>query len=271
MLISLGMNSPDEALSYFADIWIIFDVLIIFALAFFIWRKSRVAAALMLIYFVISKIIMGLETGAVKGIFISLLFLWFFVQAFRGTIVWHRLEKAENPNYKKTKSWMIWLGGVFAVIILAIMGIGLAVTIGMIPETSVQTGQDLTDYQRNKLLEADIIEPGETVKYYYSDALWNVSSSGTVMTDKRIIGYWTEDDKPRVQILAYDLNNIDYLQLTEEGGPLTDSLYQVTVRGNDESSLIMILSIEADQHLDMIAALNDHIAQNEKRWATDVD
>ncbi len=271
MLIAMGTDSSDDSLGYFNDIWLLFDIFIIFLLAFFIWRKSRVAAVLMFVYFLASKIIIGLETGKVSGLFISALFLWFFFQATRGAFAWHKLEKAENPDYKTGKKWLLWLFGIFAVIIIGLVGLGLATTTSLAPATLVQTGEELPGKQREKLLEADIIQPDEAVRYYYSEGLFDVTYGGSIMTDKRIIGYWSEDDKPRKQVLAYDLTDIDRLQMTEEGGGLTDAVYQIAVRGDDESSLMLFLSVESERHLEMIGALEAQIAENEKRWAAEAD
>lgn len=267
VIIAISTNSSHETIGYFNDVWAFLDIILIFILAFFIWRKSRVAATFMFIYFLASKIIIGLETGKPTGIFLSLLFLWFFFQATRGTFTWHKLEKAENPDYKPSRKWIIWLGGVVAVLFLGLMGLGVAVSTGHATATAVQTGKELPKNQREKLLEADIIKSDEAVRFYYSEGIIDVTYGGTVMTDKRIIGFWTEEGKARKQTLSYDLKDIDRLYLAEEGDGLTDAIYQVAVRGDDENSLMLFLSVEGDRHLEMITALETQIAENNARFA----
>lgn len=267
MLVAMGSRGANETLDYFNDIWILVDIAMILALAFFIWRKSRIAAVLMFVYFLVSKITISLENGKVSGIFLSVIFLWFFFQAVRGAFTWHNLEKAENPDYTTSKKWVKWLGGIVAVIIIALMGLGLAISSGYATATAVQTGKELPKNQREKLLKADILNPDEAVRFYYSEGLFDVTYGGTVLTDKRIIGYWTEEDEVRKKTLSYDLNEIDRLQLTQEGDAITDALYQVAVRGDDENSLIMYLSVEGDRHLEMVEALEKHITENEARLA----
>ena len=65
-LISLGITlifgavgffaeSDDEVLNYFLDPWLMVDVVLMAIMAFFIYKKSRTAATLMFVYFVLSK------------------------------------------------------------------------------------------------------------------------------------------------------------------------------------------------------------------------
>ena len=265
ILIAINTDSSDETISYFNDPWLLLDIIIIFSLAFFIWRKSRIAAIMMFVYFLISKIVIAIEAGKVSGIFISVLFLWFFVQAARGTFAWHKLEKAENPNYKTSKKWVLWLGGIVAAVFIGLMGLGIAVSAGYATATAVQTGKELPKNQRKKLLEADIIRSDEAIRFYYSQGLIDVTYGGAVMTDQRIIGYWSEEGKVRKQTLSYDLKDLDYLQLTEDGGALTDAVYQIAERGNHDESLLIVLSTESDRHLEMIEALQKQIAENNLR------
>ncbi len=264
-LIAIGANSSEDTLGNFNDPLIFFDVGLIFLMAFFIWRKSRVAAVLMFIYFAASKFIITAETGQVSGIFTSVLFLFFFGRAAWGTFVWHKLEKAENPDYRTAKKgWMI-AGGVLATLMILMIGLSVIVTSGFTPATTVQMGEELPQSQLDTLREKNIIRPDETVAYYYFSGILKVEAGGTIMTDQRIIGYWNENGE--VQSLGYSLDNIDRMILAEEGGVVMDAIYQIAVRGNDESSLLIPVSIENDRHLEMISALEKHISENTARDA----
>lgn len=82
-------TSSNKYLNYFLDPWILADVILIVVLGIFIFRKSRVAATLMVLYFVASKLFMWAEIGEPKGLLMSIIFLLFYVTAMRGTYVWH--------------------------------------------------------------------------------------------------------------------------------------------------------------------------------------
>jgi len=71
--------------------WSFLDVALIFGLTFGIYRKSRVCAVVMLVYFVLSKIYMWTITPSFIGLLVSLIFLFCYVQGVIGTFRYHRI------------------------------------------------------------------------------------------------------------------------------------------------------------------------------------
>jgi ABC-type proline/glycine betaine transport system permease subunit len=88
-VLGLLIQSEDEELNYLLDPWALIDVAVILILAFFIFRKSRVAATLMVVYFVIGKLVMWYQIGKPQGLIMMLVFLAFYSTAMRGTFLWH--------------------------------------------------------------------------------------------------------------------------------------------------------------------------------------
>ena len=169
---------------------------------------------------------------------------------------------------KTAVKWIaIFIGGLFALLFVVAAGFGFATEVGVFPATLVQTGDELPPKQYEALREAKILERGETVKFYYSEGILDVTYGGTIMTDKRILGYWTEEEDAPKEVLAYPLDTIDRIVQNMEGDFITDGEYAVAQRGDDENSLLLFLSVEENRHLEMINALEAHIAKNEKRWA----
>lgn len=73
------------------------DAIIVFSLAYGIYKKSRICAVIVFFYFVLSKIVLlvefdGKHTGAT--IFVAILFGFYFFQGIRGTFAYHRLIKS---------------------------------------------------------------------------------------------------------------------------------------------------------------------------------
>lgn len=67
------------------------DVGIILGLTFGIYKKSRICAVLMLVYFVIAKIDLMLQPDVgTRGIFLSLVFFYFYLQGVIGTFAYHK-------------------------------------------------------------------------------------------------------------------------------------------------------------------------------------
>lgn len=81
------------SVSSFADAWLLVDVVLIFILAFGIYKKSRTASTIMFLYFLISKISIVVETGRINGLFIGVLFLYFYANAMIATYKYHNLLK----------------------------------------------------------------------------------------------------------------------------------------------------------------------------------
>jgi hypothetical protein len=75
------------------DAWNFLDVGLIALLAFGIWRSSRTAATAMFIYFVISKILTMVETGAPTGLLMGAIFTYYFYKAMVATYRYHRFVR----------------------------------------------------------------------------------------------------------------------------------------------------------------------------------
>lgn len=82
-------SSTNATLNYLLDPWILLDVALLVVLGVFVWRKSRVAATLLLVYFIASKLMMWAELGKAQGVFMTIIFLYFYANAMRGTFKWH--------------------------------------------------------------------------------------------------------------------------------------------------------------------------------------
>ena len=90
------------------------------------------------------------------------------------------------------------------------------------------------------------------------------------MTNRRVLGYWTIEDENGLETLeihGYPLDTIESLTLIEDGGDYLDATYEITSFDDDEFTLLIYLSVEDDQHLDMIAALETQIDKNTPKQA----
>lgn len=78
--------------------WNLVDVGLIALLAFGIYKRSRTAATIMLAYFVLSKILIMVETGRPSGLVLGLLFAIFYFRAMTATYRYHRFVNAWKRN-----------------------------------------------------------------------------------------------------------------------------------------------------------------------------
>jgi hypothetical protein len=78
---------------YSFDAWSFLDVALIFGLAFGIYKKSRTAATIMLVYFIISKILLFAEAGKPTGLIMAIIFGYYYTKAMIATYKWHSIRK----------------------------------------------------------------------------------------------------------------------------------------------------------------------------------
>jgi hypothetical protein len=102
----LFISLPNEGLiQYLFTPWLLLDIAFQVLLALLTLRKSRIAATLLLIYFVLSKVVMMLDpglstlsTGSFSTHWVTGLLLVLYVQAMRGTYIWHAKYAISNPE-----------------------------------------------------------------------------------------------------------------------------------------------------------------------------
>ncbi|MDT3306290.1 MULTISPECIES: hypothetical protein [unclassified Shewanella] len=91
-------QTENATLNYFLDPFLMIDVVLMAVMAFFIYRKSRIAATLMLFYFVLSKILQWSDLGNVQGLPLAIVFMFFYFNAMRATFVWHSKYKIVDES-----------------------------------------------------------------------------------------------------------------------------------------------------------------------------
>jgi hypothetical protein len=253
--IAVSTNATgDDALAYWNDHLLIFDIGLIFLCAFFIFKRSRIAAVTMLVYFILAKVVIGLETGSLGGIGISLVFLFFFGKAVWGAFAYHAIEKAENPDYKST-GIIVWiLGGLGLALLVLLVGFGLMTMTGFMPSTEIKSGADLNQRHVDKLISGNIISSRDDIEYFYSAGLFSVLEEGIVLTNDQLMIYYDEDGDAVLDFYALDLDIITKIEMTEKGNALLDETYLISTDDPD-NWLTISLSIENNGHIKFIEAL----------------
>lgn len=236
------------------------DVLFVFVCAFGIYRQSRTAALIVLVYFIISKIIIALSIGRLPGIFLSAIFVYFFAKATQGAFVFHRLEKEQNPDYRPAPKWYYYVGIPSGLLLLVLMSIGIMSIVGVIPSTEVLAGDKLPKHQQQTLVYEGIVDEGEKIEYFYSQGLVSIMEDGNLLTDRRVISYFM-NEAGEMEIYELYLDEISDIELITEGDLFNDSLYQVN--GFEQDNWLQIyLSTESDGDKDFVNALRSKLDAN---------
>ena len=86
----------------------------------------------------------------------------------------------------------------------ALMVLGLMVETHFIPDTEAAPGEDLPRRVVEMLVENGIVEPGETILYYYSDGFLSHLDDGNLFTTERVISYERVDGELSTASAAYE-------------------------------------------------------------------
>ncbi len=260
-VVFFALNSnADGDLAYFNDPVIFVDVLLIVGCAIGMLRKSRAAAVTIFIYFAISKIAITLETGQASGLGAAFLFLYFFGKAIQGSFAYHKLMKAENPDYQPAARWTYVVGIPAGMLVLFLAGAGLLSSTDYMPSTKVLSGDEVSAFERALLIEEDILFDDERIEYFYSYGFSSILEGGSILTDRAVIIYFPDEDA-HIEIYELEFSEIESIEMIEEGGLFADSMFMV--QGAEPDSWIIVdLSVENDGHLKFIQALNGKIAQS---------
>ena len=89
LLASLPLINESDVLGF--NPWNFLDVVLMICLAFGVYKKSKTAATILFAYFVISKIDIIVFREGYSTIPVSLIFLYFYFQAMRGTYSYENL------------------------------------------------------------------------------------------------------------------------------------------------------------------------------------
>lgn len=259
MLFAMASNVAGE-LQYFDDPLIIIDALLIVGCAIGMLRKSRAAAVIILVYFIFAKIVIAMETGQASGLGVAFVFLYFYGKAVQGAFTYHRLMKADNPDYKPAAKWTYIVGVPAAVLFFALAGVGLLTTTKYMPSTHVLAGTDVAADDIALLTETGVLLADEEVEYFYSYGLSSVLEGGSILSDRAVIIYF-EDEDTNIEIYELEFADIESIEQIEEGGFFSDSMYMIQ-GAEDDDWIIVDLSVEKDGHVKFIDALNSKIAQS---------
>jgi hypothetical protein len=123
------------------------------------------------------------------------------------------------------------------VIFLLLTGlIGAAVTGGLVyvglvgPETRVVAGHEVSKHQAKIIGQLGLLQPGERIQYFYSDAVVDIRNGMYFVTDRRLVLYCKDWEKTSQEAVFGEISRIE--------GELKDSFWEdstihVTLKGGE--------------------------------------
>ncbi len=94
---SFLVASDNQIAKYILDPLLLVDAVLAFILGIFVFRKSRIASTILVVYFLGAKAAFFYDTGKLPGI-ISIIYLLLFITAMRATYIWHARYEDDNES-----------------------------------------------------------------------------------------------------------------------------------------------------------------------------
>ena len=228
---SIFSDTTEGFFRFYNDPAMTADILIVAVLAFFLRRKSRFAASVLLIYYLLSKYMtlsLDISSPNLATLILPLIITFFLARATYATFTYHRIERLENPDYKKPSKKGLFIG--LPILVIFIFGAWLASNIPSILE--VMKGKEISSITKNELAEAEVIKKGENIDFFYSYGVFDMLEEGVVFTDDYLIYYITEEDKTKSYRLPY--SNMKEIRIKEQGDYFNDTIIEINFIGDEE-------------------------------------
>lgn len=128
---------------------------------------------------------------------------------------------------------------VASILIVPTLAIGIASETHFFPSEKVVTESQIWDRDLKFFYRQQLIPANESIRYFYSDALWDARDDGNGFTDKRVFSYWLDDEAglQRESAVYEDIKNIETEFSKTE---LSNTI--VTITRNDDSTFLLFVS-----------------------------
>jgi hypothetical protein len=224
------------------DLWNLFDVLVIFAFTYGIYKKSRIFSILLLAYFIISQITIISTTERYQGGLLALVFFYFYIQGIRGTFAYHQIKKNDEDYkvYNEPKKLKIIVGSILGIILLIII-VFFWIFAVYSPDTKIVPGAQLKNSYLSVIRDLKLLDPDEKIQFFYSDGLFDIKEGFYFFSDKKVVIYNETLEKPTIVI---GFSEIEDIELDRSESSWDDS--QITVYLFDETTVWFPVSNEND-------------------------
>ncbi|MDX2418001.1 MAG: hypothetical protein QNK19_11130 [Xanthomonadales bacterium] len=226
MVYAIWSNSQHPIFGLWNDWTNLIDVGLLFIFGVGVMKHSRAAAVAILLYWISSRAYVAIEIGAIKGVGIGLIFLYYYGRAIQGAFKFHQISKQEDADYKPAAKWTYIVSVPLFMALTILLAVALLTLTGQFQPLEVVAGADMREGDRQLLLDREIVTGEEGIKYFYAYGLTSVLEGGAVLSDIGVTTYFTNaQDELEVYWLPYD--QISSVELFEAGTSMDDSVYQV--------------------------------------------
>jgi hypothetical protein len=131
-----------------------------------------------------------------------------------------------------------------------------ATSLYLLPGTQVVDGDRLWSWQMDFLRDEGLLDEGETVEYFYSEALLSIRAAGNVVTDQSLVTYFQDPDTGELLGGYAYYEDVAAIHVAYSDNPLEDSVIAVT--DVDGIRFEMLASNEGARDKDFVAGIRRH-------------
>ncbi|NVJ59532.1 MAG: DUF3857 and transglutaminase domain-containing protein [Gammaproteobacteria bacterium] len=150
--------------------------------------------------------------------------------------------KLNSDNNESIRFNSRWLPRHFILVIASTPAILMSFgsDFGLLPSDRVIPGTKLLSHDVRYFKRQGIIKPGQTIRYFYSDAMLFLRDDGNGFTDKQVFSYWREDDKLNIETALFE--EIADLEVKYSDNNLENTI--VTVKRKNGTEFLLFVSRE---------------------------
>ena len=116
---------------------------------------------------------------------------------------------------------------VLALFAVPVLSLNVALSAGLIPNSEVVSGSRVSGPDLAFLQNSGIIEPGEQILYFYSPGLLSIAHDGNILTDRRVMSYYTDPETAELLLVSASFAQITDIE-TETGNWIGPTIVTVT-------------------------------------------
>lgn len=176
--------------------------------------------------------------------------LLFFARSKPNTDAPPELPATGKTPVFETKTLRIF--GVLAAIgIAALLVLGLLIQAGILPDTAVLRGNELSPTARGDLYEIGVLQETENVLFFYSGGFLSIKEDGNFFTESRVVSYSLVDEEFWLGEARFE--EIEEIKFEKKQGFAADSI--ITIYPKTGEGFYLVVSNEDDKDEDFYAAL----------------
>lgn len=249
----------DGAGLYFSDPLLLIDVTLISLLGYGVLKRSRTAATMLFVYFLLGKVLQFAELGSLQGAPIAIVMTIVFGRAVWGTFRYHALVTSTDRRQPTGWGTRIAVGSA-TLLFVAMASLSVYDQFFVVTSSHVLRGDEVPAEHLAELRNADVLLEDEEVAYFFSEAQRSVLETGVLLTRGENAAVVMYNTLPDQGLTVYAIPLHEVVSITEHP-ELSNIYYSVyTVTGTAEDAWIQLpLSTEYGRDDDFMDELRANI------------